>query len=387
MALEGKTWLRRMADKKEAEAAAAHTEGEEHIENGPTIQEILHDPDDSKAFGQMLETKNDPSLTEFGARMRSGKLDDADIKLAAKYRAEYLDTKDRAEKLNDMIDKRFDALRQASPDIDTLCKTFGQDNYVAVLKQGLSELAMRDPAEFKKIERKYAKLADAEAELDSPTNDINQKIRVFLADNPQISEAQFEQLMSEPDQAKRTQKIREELQGQMGFLRRWADQRNFRKGRLSSFDFARNVSRTVEEGAQLDVDRAKLLKSSGNAIAALVSKNPELRNALMTARPGEAPKIENGIDTNMSFSDAKSQTIKLGKIHKDWIDYLNSHGLYDAFEHGAPDVQDSMRETYWKRYTKEQARGRGFWASVMSFVFENLINTNAQVRAQLDIDH
>ena len=127
------------------------------IENsGPTIIEIIHDEQDSKQFGQMLETEGKKELGELAVRMRNGDLNETDMKQIEKYRLQYLETKERVSQIGAGIDARLAEMRAKSKTFNSACAAFGGENYASVLKQGLNDLAFTKPAEFK-TDRKAAR--------------------------------------------------------------------------------------------------------------------------------------------------------------------------------------------------------------------------------------
>jgi hypothetical protein len=385
MALEGsKTWLRRTVEKKEADATATSATSEAaEIEAGPTIPEILHDPSESKSFGQMLASKNDPDLIKLGARLRSGTPDEADMKLAQKYRTEYLEQKERAEELNGTLDTRFDEILRSSPDLAAACEAFGKDNYLSVLKRGLAELVMKDPKAFAKIEKRYTLLADAERNINDPEAPLNKKISDFCK-KYSLTEDRMNALLQEPDAAKRTKNIQDVYRDEMSFFGRWMDKRDQKHGRVSSLDHATYMADATDEIEAILADRMKLLERSGNVLTGLISKNPDLRNALISAKPGEEPKLKEGIDSTMSFAETQAKTIKLKEFDSGWRKYLNDKRIND-FSTLDTVSQDVEREQFMDEYTKQQvANNKGFWAGVLEYMLSTKLRADPSLKARLN---
>ena len=130
-------------------------------------------------------------------------------------------------------------------------------------------------------------------------------------------------------------------------------------------------------------EHGSLVDKAGNALAMLVSKNPELRNALMTMKPDEEPKVKDGIDTTMSFAETKERSIKPAELGDSWKQYLaNRHLDFAKMSSGA---QDSVRDQFTKRYVAEKTTDtKGFWAKVVAVLMGEKIKKDPTLRAQLN---
>src|SRR3989344_5726270 len=383
MTLEGsKTWLRRGLEKRDRDAAVAKPETEQQADSGPTIQQILNDPQDSESLGQMIDSKKDKALNELAQRLLEGNTNENDITELQKVRAEFLEKKSRAESLVASVEGRFADLRASSSTLDVACTTLGSENYLSVLKQGLSELVMSDPKAFETIEKQYAAQEKSEKQLDDPENPANKKIADFVT-KYRLSEDRFDALMAESDPVKRIEKIREVIHGEMYFWQRWIDESKAGKGKVSSVDWAKDIADEVQRQEKVLNRHTKLIEKSGNVLVALVSKRPELRNALLNARPGEEPKITGGISSKTSFAEAREQNRNPEAVKEAWEIYKESRGIRD-FDRKAPSVRQSTQDQFLNRYAHEQAaRKTGFWAAIFELIFGNWIKTDPRVRAQL----
>lgn len=381
MSLEGKTWMRRAVDKK-AEDALAASPSPDSENGGPTIPEILHDDASSREFGQMLETKKDPRLLELGARLRSGTPEEADLKEAEKYREEFLNWKQRAETLNETIDTRFDELRGVCPDLDDACKAWGAENYKSVLKAGLAEMPFKDPAAFAKLEKNYLKVAASEKAIDDPENMYNKRLTEFCQKHRLDEDTVFETL-SEQNFGRRKAEMQRVIRDQMVFLDRWVDNWRLWRGQPSSKTDAEMMSHLRDaQGRELAKHEA-LVRGAGGVLVSLVSKNPELRNALASARPGEGPKVKEGIASTASFAEVRERTFNRGDIRQKWVDSLNDWGI-NNFSAMSPLGQDAIRDRFAKQYVKNQMGGqKGFWAMVIEWLLGDKFKSDPRIKAQL----
>lgn len=375
MGLEGgKTWLRRTVEKIETRNSAANPDYDPE-DSGMTIGEILQTEIDSKAFGTMLEGMRDSAeAQEVALRLRAGTPEPDDLKKLEKYRNEYVDRKKRAEDLSAALDQHVGFLRSTSASLNALCGTFGEGAYLSVTRRGLFEKVMANPAEFKRIETQFKKLLDVEKGADDVENSMDARISKFCAKH-ELSDGQISKLLDEPDAAKRTAAIQGVLRGEMWFLHRWADWGLQKIGLPSSVKEAKSIAAIRDEVEAYAANREVLAKKSGNLLAALVSKNPELRNALATVVPGSTPEVKDGIATTMSYKESRSGTISQKDFKSEWEKFLERRAI-DDFASRPDAMKNALRSTFTREYAaKNRTDRKGFWASIFDIMFAKKIES------------
>jgi len=385
-----KTWSRKTLEKKENESKIANPEA---TDTGPTIIDLLHNEEDSRLLFQMVDTKidamrsdkNKEAMLAFAARIRSGQLDEKDDKEIQKLRSEFLETKERVRSLSEEVEKRMVEMCSKSPSLNAACVTWGREKYVSIIQQGLLEKAFKNPTEFKKIEGHLELIAASEKAIDDPNNPFNKRVTEFQQ-KVNASDYTVTNVISEKDPAKRIEQIQRMYREQMGW---WSNVRDWWRqshGGTSTLDTAKDLSKTIDDQkAGLDT-HMELIEKGGGILTALVSKNPELRNALMTMKPEEDPKLKGGIDTTMSFAEAKEQprTVSEKETTAAWHTYKEDHGL-DTFKDMDPWLQEKHRGAFIDRFTRQKTeKVLGFWAKVFIYLLTNKIKTDPKLKNTLN---
>lgn len=342
----GKTFARRHIERvgsgvPEADPAAETQRGTE-----PTLQEVIKE----RAFAEMLGAENDPSLLELGARVQGGEVTAEDMPVLAKWHAEYLDRTRRIESMEERFDERLPILREFSPELKALGRFTTEENFKRVLKQGFRELAFRNPAEFRRLDAKFNHVAVAEAAIDDPAHPANKVLSDFCAAHS-IDEGAMAEALAIPDEHKRAWRIREMAREHMGFFEHIRDSLRYWRNLPSSYEEALGVGRGVSELEKARADIRKRLASAATTLKSLITRNDEMRLALMKTVTSEQPAFPKGIETKLGFDEAKE--VEIVRIEPDaaraaFKEMLKERGItYDAYLSMTEAQKDRWRGRFW----------------------------------------
>lgn len=386
-----KTWARRAAEKHDATKFPNKPEDtDEDVEESMTLLEILDDPKESKLFGAFLEQKNGRSrkkdLPEIAMRIRDKTATDKDLEKFGDLHAEYLERKAHVEKLVKDIESSIDFIRHADKSLDTALTMHGKEAYLEVLRQGLVEKAMAKPAEYKKVYDAYADMLAKNSEIDDPNSPINKQLN-YYAKVYKLSDEAVTKFLDEPNAYKRMVEMRAELQKGMSFGRKLIDEwRILRGANTSTFAAAFRMDAERTKIDQAIRDRDQLMQESGKSIALLISKNPELRKALLNRRPGESPKVTDGVEKTAGYAETKSYT--KANVQEAFKEYLNSlpPGVKTAYETTmTPADKDIVEEDFvMNHFADIHTRKKvGFWATVKKLLLVDKIAKDPAVKSDI----
>ncbi len=158
---------------RKSEETAARNAPEEP--QGPTLNEIRGDREQSLLFGKYLQEKGvDKAVSE---NMLKGKLQEHETEALMKSREEYLKLGTRAEKLNQKISGDLEKVLVHSPEFKRLVDSFGADNVKGIFARKLHELAITDEASFKKMESEFAEVEKKYEKFTSSNEEVKNVIK------------------------------------------------------------------------------------------------------------------------------------------------------------------------------------------------------------------
>ena len=375
----------------------------------PTIPQMMQDPALSQQFGAFLGAHKDPTTREMGARMLSGQLEEADVGSLEKKRDELFEQKAQSERLGEAIKGgRFKEMLERSPQLQSLCQAYGEENIQEILESGARELMFRDQKGFKELYGVLEAIEKFERDFEEP---LQNKMSAFCKQF-RLTEDTVLKAMTSDVTKERQEQLKAAIQNSMTgwgaklpkwlpasmklpqwLPAKWSGQEVALSGRIVGWgekakDLGRSPAEQRSEYGKQAVQfglhkenawksaiemREKVFEEQGGFIASFVSKNAEVRQALGRVINGEMPYFKEVTENTATYSEAREMLLTEESAKK----YVDQYKSADAnkkinFTNLPPaELDKHMGKIYDEarnRLQGEASTKTGWFMSILSFL-------------------
>lgn len=342
---------------------------------GPPLKNIINDPEKFRLFGIYLEQQGDEALAvelAKGTSMDANLIDELDQK-----RAGFLEICDRAELICQSIDgKSLDLILEASPELKKIENMVGADGIQAVIRRQLPELAIREGADFVRIETKIKQLADAQKEID----ENEKEIKAFMGKNG-ISEAVYKKAIESGDEVEIRAIILQKISGDKrykqyapkGWFGMLGVEESINEGLLTA-DLEREMSATITMDQVNDLlqKRELAMQSIGSVLSLTLTNHDIFKESLMkNVRSERLEKPEKDMTMN-EFKEALNPDRET--VMEDYKKYRKEHSKEYWLDNNTRFDEERFRSDFVRNYEGKIAKGKkGFFTNVFKgMIFRTL---------------
>lgn len=323
-------------------------EREANEPQGPGLNEILAHPEDSALFAKYLERGGDESQL-LGVKLLAGELarniSREDFHALNEERKEFLAIRERAKNVREKLEKNFDGIINASPELRESTQVAGADAVRSAVIKRMDEIAITDPERFADLEGRLSGLAATEESVARGNERLDILRKQYGFTEQEYTKAlkareggdpyALEDLIkSKMGSFKKAFTSYEDLTNQEEEI----DTRQDIKNRLSAVNFA--------------------LGNIGGALDTALFDDPKTREVLMAGFVKEK-----GPEKETSFAEMRKLSKKIyhpERIQAAWSQYESEHQNDDGFD------RDAARTHFADAYAEQVVSKKrlGFWATI-----------------------
>ncbi|MES2314846.1 MAG: hypothetical protein V4524_02830 [Patescibacteria group bacterium] len=346
-----------------------HGEPEEEKEE-LTLKTIMANKEQSALFAKMIKDSGDATAAEITGRFMNGAPGEDDLDAMEEYRAQFEKRMNQVESVNGELSAEFIAdLGEQSPDFKKILKALGSEASSEMIKDKMADLAVSDPDRFDTIVKKVEKLQEFKKGTYKDVEDAVKK----MAEENNIDADAYMKALAIADEGEREKALQDLVRNQWGFAHKTAD---------SLFSFfgggsAKIAEKLADEKGTVDEVHAALdkhKKGIGKVLAASVTGNEDMRNALAKSVLGEPVKKE-----RVNMKESRDLLPKETDIDKQWIPFRDAFAVggkkWDALTDAEKDAGRAVFGDKMKAESKKKAKDKGFWASLFDSLFGSLVDS------------
>ena len=342
-------------------SAAPEPERAEYLSPRLTLDEIKTTKD--KEFGAFIASAGKPKTMEHvWERYVLNESTAADVDQLATLVEEFNARTENAERLVHTFGDYFSEISQGSSELTRLSKNFGTEKLKTVTQKGLIEFAYKEPKTFAKIESHFKQLE----QTDEKEHALNATIQAFC-DKHNLLEDELVEAMQHTDPEHRQKAVQLLMRHKMGFWDRIKDDFRNHVTQGGTLSQARGMSTRQREFVDIVTLKKTFLADAGSSLAALLSKNEDLRKALIHTAEEEV-EIDEGIQSHMSYDEARGDQFDVEKFEAHAARFKDRIPNWDTLPSAA---QDRAFETAWNGFERDEFKEKagGFWAAIARFLF------------------
>lgn len=360
MALEG---FSRKLDAKMNPRPAAPEPAEETGSARLTLEQIRAQKD--KEFAAFIETEGKAKTMEgVWSRYLEKTSTPKDLDVLTGLVDRFNHQTEEAERVCRTFDDYLPEIAAASPEYAKYAKAFGDDRLKEVIKKGILEFTYSDRKKYDAIDKKFIELE----KLNAQERTLNKFVEDFCEKHHVIDDELVE-AMQHKDMDERQRAIQLLIRHRMTFWERFKDDVRNHTIQGGTRSHARGMASRHGEFVRVEKSKDQFLKDAGSSLAALVSKNEMLRNALLHADVGEEVEITEGIQAQMGMEEAREAAKDTASFEEYAAKFKEER--IPNWDNMTDDQQDRAFETAWSSYAREAKKKMpsGFWSVVSLILF------------------
>ena len=336
----------RKAEQAEAEKNNPTQEGEK-IE-GPTLKQILANPEQNRLFGMHLRQNGAEAL---GERIYTNEVAPEDIAQLAEEREKFLRTMERVKSLKErMTAKNIEEIVATSPELQALSKLVGSKGIQGAVLKNLERLAFTDEENFENISAVVEEIESTEKEMKEAD-----KIVASVCEKYGISEDEYLKALQDKD----PEAVHDLLRANTGGLRNLFKREKTIDAEIEEADATEDVQRLNKE---LD----ERLKNIAEALQATVMNNGEVYEAVVSDLSGARPEQ---LKKEMSLSEARNIKIDEKDALAKWLKYKAQRE-----EDGTFDEELAMDDFAGQYLNETVLKGKtGFWRNISKGAWSSFV--------------
>ena len=314
---------------------------------GPTTEEILHDPEQEKLFAAYLGTRGTAG-TELAKRL-AGKIDVELLRELGPQREAFLKRIGEVEETKKSLDQgAFAEVIRTSKEFRDLSGSVNSSTIHEAIMSELTEIAIIDPKHFEDIRRTLAKASETKQKMAEKEKEINK-----LLGARGISRRAYEKAVVGGDD----EAVRELFMKSRGFL-------------AKTFGFTQHLEGDISEVSLGEVDGyLKQLDKDYAAVAGILEntlgRHPGVTDAIEAAFERNVVEKENN---HLSYAEMKNEIKKAGEYAKTNAGMLE-WGTWKLEHENEPGWNEEKgRMDFANNYSKRNfGEKRGIWKSAAPF--------------------
>jgi len=337
---------------------------------GPTLDDVMQDPERFHLFGEMLKTGGSKELSELAERMAAKNLDQGDFAILEKQRKIFNEKMNSAERVEKWLTKEnIMDLARNHPSFKGVIGVLDPEKVIEVIQSQLKGMSVTDEARFKKL---LSGIDKSESFKNGAFKKLDEDIEKFLKDK-KISPQEYKDAIAIEDEKKKAEALEKladrtntDFKKAINFLSRGKWGKDTTLSDLHGFEAS-----SAEVIAELD----NYQKSVGATLFASLNSNESMRKAMSHAIVGEeAPQ-----GPKKGFRELRKDAFDEAKIDADWEN--EKKRIKPAWS--GLDLEKKKKER--NRFISEQVAahkvedvGGGFWARIFATLFDRKIEDHRE---------
>ncbi len=330
---------------------------------GPTLDEVMQDPEQFHLFGEMLKASGNESL---GERMVAKNLDPDDFAILERQRKIFNKKMESAEKAEKWLTKEnIMDLARNHPRFKDFIGVLGPDRAIEAIQSQLKSMSITDEGRFRKL---FSSIERSESYKNSGYKKIDEDVEKFLKDK-NITPQEYLDVLAIKDPTEKGKAIVKLAEKSQGFFKEtkkvinWLSRGKWAKNTTFP-DLIKNLDLTEISIAQLD----KYQKDIGAALFAISNGNDDMRKAMSHALVGEEVKEK----SPKGFQELKREAFDEKEYDKEWEKEKKDKKFSSKSSQEQEVIKDAFTQKA-KDYYKDKNDDGSFWAYVFAAFFDKKI--------------
>lgn len=329
---------------------------------GPTIKEILANPEQSALFGIYLKSEGGQELA---IKIHEGDLSAADFAALAEKRQEYLSILERSKTIVNALDARTLAqFAASSPELKTIMAAVGPEGIKGAFAKHLPEIAITDRDRFAGIEDALNRIAESRSAIKGQDEEIEKWCR-----ENGVSENEYLSMLQNGNEGAKD--VVDAMRDQYGWWKKLTTRKSTQVREM--FYDSLDTVRTIEKNR---AGLSQSMENMGSLLHLAMMDNSAVKEALIADLRKDAAERK---EPDMSFGEMKEG------LKTEPLDTHELRNAYEVFQNADENKgldEAGMLRKFSQAYTGDRMKKKkkGFWAAIFQDIFasriENTLKTH-----------